>query len=93
MCVVFQVAGGRNVPGALLHVAMKSIENARKMRYKSLNAYRKRFSMKPYSSFQDLTGETQVHRFHWKECAVEVTIQMQTSSERLQCQRSAHCTH
>ncbi|CAL8349809.1 prostaglandin G/H synthase 2 [Gadus morhua] len=55
-----RVAGGRNVPGALLHVAMKSIENARKMRYKSLNAYRKRFSMKPYSSFQDLTGETEM---------------------------------
>ena len=73
---VFQVAGGRNVPGALLHVAMKSIENARKMRYKSLNAYRKRFSMKPYSSFQDLTGETEGHTFHWKEIAMKVTIQI-----------------
>lgn len=28
------------------------------MRYQSLNAYRKRFSMKPYTSFEDLTGET-----------------------------------
>lgn len=44
-----------------MHVAMKSIENARKMRYQSLNAYRKRFSMKPYSSFEDLTGETNVN--------------------------------
>lgn len=53
----FQVAGGRNVPGPIMYVAIKSIENSRKMRYQSLNAYRKRFSMKPYSSFEDLTGE------------------------------------
>jgi prostaglandin-endoperoxide synthase 2 len=38
-------------------VALKSIENSRQMRYQSLNAYRKRFSMKPYASFEDLTGE------------------------------------
>jgi len=43
-----------------MHVAVKSIENSRRMRYQSLNAYRKRFSMKPYSSFQDLTGEPKV---------------------------------
>ena len=41
-----------------MYVAIKSIENSRKMRYQSLNAYRKRFSMKPYSSFEDITGET-----------------------------------
>lgn len=53
-----QVAGGRNVPPAVLMVAIKSIENSRQMRYQSLNAYRKRFNMKPYTSFEDLTGET-----------------------------------
>lgn len=52
-----QVAGGRNVPGPILYVAIKSIEHSRQMRYQSLNAYRKRFFMKPYSSFEDLTGE------------------------------------
>lgn len=41
-----------------MYVAIKSIENSRQMRYQSLNAYRKRFSMKPYTSFEDLTGET-----------------------------------
>ncbi len=41
-----------------MYVAIKSIENSRQMRYQSLNAYRKRFSMKPYSSFEDMTGET-----------------------------------
>lgn len=54
----FQVAGGRNVPKSLLYVAIKSIENSREMRYQSLNAYRKRFSMKPYSSFEEMTGGT-----------------------------------
>ena len=58
LCSFHQVAGGRNVPGAVMYVAIKSIENSRKMRYQSLNAYRKRFSMKPYSSFEDITGET-----------------------------------
>lgn len=55
---LLQVAGGRNVPGPIMYVAIKSIENSRKMRYQSLNAYRKRFSMKPYTSFEDMTGET-----------------------------------
>uniref|UniRef100_A0A669CIN0 Prostaglandin G/H synthase 2 n=1 Tax=Oreochromis niloticus TaxID=8128 RepID=A0A669CIN0_ORENI len=55
-----RVAGGRNVPGPILYVAIKSIENSRQMRYQSLNAYRKRFSMKPYTSFEDLTGEKEM---------------------------------
>lgn len=41
-----------------MYVAIKSIENSRQMRYQSLNAYRKRFGMRPYSSFEDMTGET-----------------------------------
>ncbi|KAM9444349.1 prostaglandin G/H synthase 2 [Clarias gariepinus] len=55
-----RVAGGRNVSPALVMVATKSIENSRKMRYQSLNAYRKRFNMKPYVSFEELTGEKEM---------------------------------
>ncbi|XP_006634681.1 prostaglandin G/H synthase 2 [Lepisosteus oculatus] len=55
-----RVAGGRNVPPAVMAVAMKSIEHSREMRYQSLNAYRKRFSMKPFTSFEDLTGEKEM---------------------------------
>ncbi|XP_018609005.2 prostaglandin G/H synthase 2a [Scleropages formosus] len=55
-----RVAGGHNVPPALMMVAVKSIEHSRDMRYQSLNAYRKRFSMRPYSSFSDLTGEKEM---------------------------------
>lgn len=47
------------MPKSLLYVAIKSIENSRQMRYQSLNAYRKRFSMKPYSSFEEMTGAAQ----------------------------------
>ncbi len=54
---LLQVAGGRNVAPALLKVAMKSIEDSRQMRYQSINAYRKRFNMKPYKSFEEMTGE------------------------------------
>ncbi|XP_035268543.1 prostaglandin G/H synthase 2 [Anguilla anguilla] len=55
-----RVAGGHNLPPALMMVAMKSIEHSRKMRYQSLNEYRKRFMLKPYTSFQELTGETEM---------------------------------
>lgn len=42
---------------AVLRVAIKSIEDSRQMRYQSINAYRKRFNMKPYKSFEDMTGK------------------------------------
>ena len=44
-------------------VAMKSIENSRLMRFQSLNAYRKRFNMKPYTSFEDMTGKKETYLF------------------------------
>ncbi|XP_036409678.1 prostaglandin G/H synthase 2a [Megalops cyprinoides] len=58
--VAGRVAGGQNLPPAVVKVAANTIEHSRQMRYQSLNAYRKRFAMRPYSSFQDLTGETEL---------------------------------
>ncbi|XP_077572967.1 prostaglandin G/H synthase 2 [Stigmatopora nigra] len=55
-----RVAGGQNVPGPIMYVSIKSIEGSRQMRYQSLNAYRKRFNMAPYKSFEDLTGEKEM---------------------------------
>uniref|UniRef100_UPI00398EF673 prostaglandin G/H synthase 2-like n=1 Tax=Pristiophorus japonicus TaxID=55135 RepID=UPI00398EF673 len=55
-----RVAGGRNMNPALLKVAITTIEHTRQMRYKSLNEYRKRFALKPYESFEDLTGEKEM---------------------------------
>ncbi|XP_006009312.1 prostaglandin G/H synthase 2 isoform X2 [Latimeria chalumnae] len=55
-----RVAGGRNVAPGVLRVAIASIDQSRKMRYQSLNEYRKRFQMRPYKSFEDLTGEKEM---------------------------------
>ncbi|MBN3293656.1 PGH2 synthase, partial [Polypterus senegalus] len=58
--VAGRVAGGRNLHPAVMKVAMASIEQSRQMRYQSLNEYRKRFTMKPYTSFEELTGEKEM---------------------------------
>nr|XP_046216161.1 prostaglandin G/H synthase 2-like [Oncorhynchus gorbuscha] len=55
-----RVAGGRNLPPSVVGVAAKALEHSRDMRYQSLNAYRKRFNMRAYSSFEDLTGEKEL---------------------------------
>ncbi|XP_030428486.1 prostaglandin G/H synthase 2 [Gopherus evgoodei] len=55
-----RVAGGKNVPSAVQKVAKASIDQSRQMRYQSLNEYRKRFLMKPFKSFEELTGEKEM---------------------------------
>ncbi|XP_041126949.1 prostaglandin G/H synthase 2-like [Polyodon spathula] len=55
-----RVAGGRNVPPAVMKVALASIEQSRQMKYRSMNEYRKQFTMKPYHSFEELTGEKEM---------------------------------
>ncbi|XP_077188786.1 prostaglandin G/H synthase 2 [Paroedura picta] len=55
-----RVAGGRNVPAAVQKVAKASIDQSREMRYQSLNAYRKHFLLKPFKSFEELTGEKEM---------------------------------
>ncbi|XP_036611410.1 prostaglandin G/H synthase 2 [Trichosurus vulpecula] len=55
-----RVAGGKNLPPAVQKVAMASIDQSRQMKYQSLNQYRKRFMLKPFSSFEDLTGEKEM---------------------------------
>lgn len=65
-----QVAGGRNVPAAVQQVAKASIDQSRQMKYQSLNEYRKRFRLKPYSSFEELTGERnffEESKVKWKQ--------------------------
>ncbi|XP_049632446.1 prostaglandin G/H synthase 2 isoform X1 [Suncus etruscus] len=52
-----RVAGGRNVPPAVQKVAQASIDQSRQMKYQSFNEYRKRFLLRPYQSFEELTGE------------------------------------
>ncbi|XP_075040865.1 prostaglandin G/H synthase 1 isoform X2 [Mixophyes fleayi] len=55
-----KIGGGRNLHPRLLHIATGVIEESRKLRLQSFNEYRKRFSLKAYTSFQDFTGETEV---------------------------------
>ncbi|XP_075384582.1 prostaglandin G/H synthase 2 [Tenrec ecaudatus] len=55
-----RVAGGRNVAAAVQKVAQASIDQSRQMKYQSFNEYRKHFMMRPYSSFEDLTGEKEM---------------------------------
>ncbi|XP_069645664.1 prostaglandin G/H synthase 2 isoform X2 [Haliaeetus albicilla] len=55
-----RVAGGKNFPAAVQKVAKASIDQSRQMRYQSLNEYRKRFMLKPFKSFEELTGEKEM---------------------------------
>uniref|UniRef100_K7FAZ3 Prostaglandin G/H synthase 1 n=1 Tax=Pelodiscus sinensis TaxID=13735 RepID=K7FAZ3_PELSI len=52
-----KVGGGQSINTHLLKVAVGVIEESRLLRLQPFNEYRKRFSMKPYKSFQELTGE------------------------------------
>ncbi|XP_075435442.1 prostaglandin G/H synthase 1 [Ascaphus truei] len=52
-----KIGGGKNIHPRLIKVAVGVIEESRKLRLQSFNEYKKRFGMKPYKSFQDLTGE------------------------------------
>lgn len=47
----------RNHAHALYPVLKKLIENGRELRIQGINAYRRRFGMKPFTSFLDLTAD------------------------------------
>ncbi|XP_053137618.1 prostaglandin G/H synthase 1 [Hemicordylus capensis] len=52
-----QVGGGQNINPNLLKVAIGVIEESRLLRLQPFNEYRKRFGMRPYTSFRELTGD------------------------------------
>ncbi|XP_078734056.1 prostaglandin G/H synthase 2-like [Lampetra fluviatilis] len=54
------VSGGRNVNKNLLHVATSIIEHGRTLRLQSLNQYRHRFNMRPFTSFLELAGDEEM---------------------------------
>lgn len=53
----WQIGGGRNIDHHVLHVAVEVIKESRELRLQPFNEYRKRFGLKPYTSFQEFTGE------------------------------------
>lgn len=57
MFMFWQIGGGRNIDHHVLHVAVEAIKESRELRLQPFNEYRKRFGMRPYTSFQELTGE------------------------------------
>uniref|UniRef100_A0A3B5LLC1 Prostaglandin G/H synthase 1 n=1 Tax=Xiphophorus couchianus TaxID=32473 RepID=A0A3B5LLC1_9TELE len=52
-----QIGGGRNIHQAVLRVPEILIRDSRAARLQPFNQYRKRFNLKPYSSFYELTGK------------------------------------
>ncbi|KAK7067762.1 Prostaglandin G/H synthase 1 [Halocaridina rubra] len=50
----------RNHANVLYPILKKVIENGRLLRFQSVNNYRRRFGMKPFTSFEDMTGEKEV---------------------------------
>nr|XP_021399454.1 prostaglandin G/H synthase 1 [Lonchura striata domestica] len=55
--VAGRIGGGQTINANVLHVAVGVIQESRQLRLQPFNEYRKRFGMKPYKSFQELTGE------------------------------------
>uniref|UniRef100_A0A8D2N0F6 Prostaglandin G/H synthase 1 n=1 Tax=Zonotrichia albicollis TaxID=44394 RepID=A0A8D2N0F6_ZONAL len=55
--VAGRIGGGQTINANVLHVAVGVIRESRQLRLQPFNEYRKRFGMKPYKSFQELTGE------------------------------------
>lgn len=59
---VFQINGGRNDHESLLIVTELTINESRVARIQPFNQYRKKFHLKPYTSFHEFTGEQEQHR-------------------------------
>lgn len=54
---MFQIGGGRNSHEVVLKVAEMVIRESRAARVQPFNEYRKRFNLKPYTSFYEFTGK------------------------------------
>ncbi|PKU36962.1 prostaglandin g h synthase 1 [Limosa lapponica baueri] len=55
--VAGRIGGTQTINANVLQVAIGVIKESRQLRLQPFNEYRKRFGMKPYKSFQELTGE------------------------------------
>ncbi|KAL7392089.1 hypothetical protein ABVT39_019461 [Epinephelus coioides] len=57
-----QIGGGRNSNEIVLRVAEMVIRESRATRVRPFNEYRKRFNLKPYTSFYEFTGDVEIAR-------------------------------
>ncbi|NXF46650.1 PGH1 synthase, partial [Oceanites oceanicus] len=55
--VAGRIGGVQTINANVLEVAVGVIKESRQLRLQPFNEYRKRFGLKPYKSFQELTGE------------------------------------
>ncbi|XP_067106334.1 phosducin-like protein [Osmerus mordax] len=58
--VAGQIGGGYNIHNVATRVSVGTIKESRQLRLQSFNAYRKRFHLRPYTSFSDFTGEKEI---------------------------------
>lgn len=54
---VLQIGGGHNINAVLTKVAAGAIKESRQLRMQPFNEYRKRFNLKPYTSFREFNGK------------------------------------
>lgn len=54
---MLQIGGGRNSHEIVLKVAEMVIRESRATRVQPFNEYRKKFNLKPYTSFYEFTGK------------------------------------
>eukprot|EP00064_Thunnus_orientalis_P014976 superscaffoldBa00002695_g15024 len=60
--VAGQIGGGHNINPVVTKVAVGAIKESRQLRMQSFNEYRKRFNLKPYTSFRQFTDNEEIAR-------------------------------
>ncbi|XP_027138024.1 phosducin-like protein [Larimichthys crocea] len=57
-----QIGGGHNINPVVTKVAVGTIKESRQLRMQPFNEYRKRFNLKPYTSFSEFTDNEEIAR-------------------------------
>ncbi|XP_070845528.1 phosducin-like protein [Chaetodon trifascialis] len=60
--VAGQIGGGHNINAVVTKVAVGTIKESRQLRMQPFNEYRKRFNLKPYTSFREFTDNEEIAR-------------------------------
>ncbi|XP_056146313.1 prostaglandin G/H synthase 1-like isoform X3 [Lampris incognitus] len=60
--VAGQIGGGHNINGVVTKVSVGAVKESRQLRMQPFNQYRKRFNLKPYTSFKEFTGNEEIAR-------------------------------
>uniref|UniRef100_A0A665W3E1 Prostaglandin G/H synthase 1 n=1 Tax=Echeneis naucrates TaxID=173247 RepID=A0A665W3E1_ECHNA len=58
--VAGQIGGGQNINAVVTRVAVGAIKESRQLRIQSFNEYRKRFHLKPYTSFREFNDNEEI---------------------------------